>query len=468
MTLPEEVRCYVLRDSIVVPLIPVDQLPFRLQGVPRQLTPCQMEEAGWRLVGKTQERPSMLAIQAPTALSSKPAPPTKTTYLPPDHNVRKEPLLPAQELQSFRQNSATAAIHREQTNLRPTNTSPLRRPSSEDDVIAPIYPRHVQRPEQLTVIPPRTQLAPRQKEYCDFWMRTGECNYADFTKSREGKGCIYKHEMPSDRNKLRELGFPHGVPKWYKEKTAIAAAGGLNWSRRGMAQDSYDRKLSDEPVASQAFNPSNFIKTRNECGGESTSKPTTLEVKQAPVEVEDLISFEETCTPVATPEPCPQEFASFCSSVTSCDTDVLSFPPSKLLLQTMASTLREEAKQAPDRALEDKGEAQPTNNSSAASENEIQAKPSTHSKRKFRQRKIAERLATPGPQNGLAQSKHAPGSKTKKVDNPCKGGKRRGNGMDPQSEITQHQHAFREKEKLKGHLASSDIQQNISVKVGSV
>lgn len=48
-----------------------------------------------------------------------------------------------------------------------------------------------------------------RKVYCSHWMSTGECDFAQ-------QGCIYKHEMPHDPEKLKELGF-QDLPKWYRE-----------------------------------------------------------------------------------------------------------------------------------------------------------------------------------------------------------------------------------------------------------
>ncbi|UPX15391.1 uncharacterized protein EKO05_0005838 [Ascochyta rabiei] len=441
MTLPEGLRYYILRDNVAVPLAPIDQLPFQLQDLPRQLTPCQASDAGWKLVGKTQVRSSMLAIQAPAAFFSQPVPPTKTTYLAPDHEVRENPLFSAQELWPLRKVPSKSVVHPKQTSLPPTNLSSPARTAFVTDVIEPVCSRNTQRPNHCTLTPSHTQPASRMKEYCDFWMRTGECNYADFTKSREGKGCIYKHEMPSDRNKLRELGFPHGVPRWYKEKTAIAAAGGLNWSR-GTVQDSHDRKLSEEPRASRAFSPPKFINIRNE----EMSKSMTVDPQKAPVEVGDLISFDDS--PAATTASSPQALTSSCSGSTSDDTEVLVFPPSKLLLQTMASTFREHVMQIPDKASEDMSGNQPVSDSSLASDNKSHAKLFTsHPKHRSRQRKPVEHPANSGSQNGLARSKHATSSNSKKAENLSKGGKRRGNGIDPQTTITQRQSALHEKDK---------------------
>ena len=57
---------------------------------------------------------------------------------------------------------------------------------------------------------------PDKKEFCTYWIRTGECDYLQ-------QGCLYKHEMP-DKATLERIGF-RGVPRWFAEKTAAVRLG---------------------------------------------------------------------------------------------------------------------------------------------------------------------------------------------------------------------------------------------------
>lgn len=62
---------------------------------------------------------------------------------------------------------------------------------------------------------------PGVKEFCSYWLRHGECDYAQ-------QGCLYRHEMPLDEDTLRNLGL-RDIPKWYREKHGLGsflAAGG--------------------------------------------------------------------------------------------------------------------------------------------------------------------------------------------------------------------------------------------------
>ncbi|OJD12847.1 hypothetical protein ACJ73_09290 [Blastomyces percursus] len=52
-----------------------------------------------------------------------------------------------------------------------------------------------------------------KKEYCSYWIRRGECDYAQ-------QGCLYKHEMPRDAETLGRLGL-RDIPRWYREKYKV-------------------------------------------------------------------------------------------------------------------------------------------------------------------------------------------------------------------------------------------------------
>jgi hypothetical protein len=88
----ETLRYYILREpgSIIVPLVPADQIPVQLPGVPRQLSHRQMVEGGWKFVADTTEP----AVMLPTLLSrsniSRPSLPSPLVprFVAPDHGVR--------------------------------------------------------------------------------------------------------------------------------------------------------------------------------------------------------------------------------------------------------------------------------------------------------------------------------------------------------------------------------------------
>ncbi|KAL4970831.1 uncharacterized protein BDV14DRAFT_3460 [Aspergillus stella-maris] len=57
----------------------------------------------------------------------------------------------------------------------------------------------------------RTNSRNFKKEFCSYWIRHGECDYSQ-------QGCLYKHEMPLDKEGLDKVGL-RDIPKWYREKT---------------------------------------------------------------------------------------------------------------------------------------------------------------------------------------------------------------------------------------------------------
>jgi hypothetical protein len=59
---------------------------------------------------------------------------------------------------------------------------------------------------------PRNAFEQKDKIYCSYWIRSGECDYIQ-------QGCRYKHEMP-DKATLASIGF-RTVPRWWQEKVAI-------------------------------------------------------------------------------------------------------------------------------------------------------------------------------------------------------------------------------------------------------
>jgi len=241
--LPEGLRYYLLRGSVMVPLVPVDQLPFQLQGIPRQLTHRQISDGAWKLCSETDEIPSALLTQAPTSSSFSPRSTTTTQlrYLAPDHHVRAEPqTMPVSSTRSPRLSYTLPAIVNTAEPPRPTPTATTERPSSLTDTFASIYQKHAQRLGYRVPHPSGIEPDPSKKEYCTHWIKTGECDWTAI-------GCKFKHEMPGIE-KLRELGFVRGIPKWWKEKSAIGPRP-PTWMQRRLAanKDADQAETSPEP-----------------------------------------------------------------------------------------------------------------------------------------------------------------------------------------------------------------------------
>ncbi|KAF1941297.1 hypothetical protein EJ02DRAFT_348031, partial [Clathrospora elynae] len=260
--LPEGLRYYLLRNnhlggSVMVPVVPVDQLSFQLQGVPRQLTHRQISDGGWKLFSETNQAPSAISIQAPTtSFSSHTSPAAKLRFFAPDHQVRTEPQgMQAKHKQagqwlhpsSAPENAAGFPRYTPMATPAPMNNP--ERPLSLTDTFASIYQKDAQRLGYRTPYPSGIEPDPSKKEFCTHWIKTGECAFTSV-------GCKYKHEMPPVE-RLRELGFTQGLPKWWKEKSAITARA-PTWMQRRLAGNEDGERSSEMPAPRVFPDPSTF------------------------------------------------------------------------------------------------------------------------------------------------------------------------------------------------------------------
>jgi hypothetical protein len=458
--LPVGLRYYLLRGTVMVPLVPVDQLPFQLQGVPRQLSHRQMSDEDWKMLKETEEPLSSLSIQAPTTVF--PSPPVTSVnprFLAPDHHIRKEAVGSMRETPPPRQWAARSGPA-ELVSDPPGSAHAVmpERPSSLTDSFASIYQKDAQRLGYRMPYPSGIEPDPSKKEYCTHWIKTGECAFISI-------GCKYKHEMPTP-DKLRNLGFTQ-VPKWWKEKSAIAARG-PTWMQRRLGTGAEDSKHADEMPAPRVFpDPSTFRSRQFEDRGtlqgdrvhdrtilrkdtvrESAAAPHTL-LPPAPKQVAAarresqisnlLIDLDDA----PAPPPSPQLSNSSSNSVGSCDTHVpsshtsASAPSSRAMSPIKvgesshavechtgpaAPKMQHEGKDHPGQALSRRFSLR-----SWASVSEEDVKPA----KPLTMRKIASRRYTRQPnaatkQPGLATSKHAAGyNRNKNVESHAKNANRR-------------------------------------------
>ncbi|KAK5727455.1 hypothetical protein LTR15_003351 [Elasticomyces elasticus] len=261
---------FISRDTgIMVPLVPADELPFnvRLAGVPRVM---QIEETfGMQHIGMapysgmvynlerdihTGAKLSDTVISQPThsftATTAPNFPPcghartqssTPIKYLAPDAHARQS--LAQSALNStapYNSNGTTpsrpVSAHETATSWRssfnpasapaepmPNKSMPTAAQGKPTDATQSIIDAILattsgaQEASRLGYVnknglpppPSGTQPDSEKKEFCTFWIRTGECDYTQ-------QGCLYKHEMP-DRATLEKIGF-RGVPRWWQEK----------------------------------------------------------------------------------------------------------------------------------------------------------------------------------------------------------------------------------------------------------
>jgi hypothetical protein len=337
--LPVGLRYYLLRGDVMVPMVPVDQLPFQLHGVPRQLAHRQMSDEDWKLLKETEEPLFVLSVQAPaTLLSSLSAAAAKSHLFAPDHHVRNKLVNTASELPRNNLWVASSPMTQPSTgHLRSMHATALEHPSSLTDSFASIYQKDAQRLGYRMLHPSGIEPDPSKKEFCTHWIKTGECAFISI-------GCKYKHEMPTT-DKLRELGFTQ-VPKWWKEKSIITARG-PTWMQRRLASGDEKGETLDEMPAHHAFSDtlkfrskyveergllrSGLVHERSILKREKVPEPAELASStlprtpsQAAITRRDsqisnlLIDIED----IPVPPPSPQLSNSSSDSAASCDTQL--------------------------------------------------------------------------------------------------------------------------------------------------
>ncbi|KAF3050409.1 hypothetical protein E8E11_004591 [Didymella keratinophila] len=285
MALPPEVRYSVLRNNVDVPLIPIDQFAFYIQGLPRELTPFRKHQEGWKSIGETHESAVPLSIQAPPSMhagSPSSSLDTNRQFLPPDHDVRRASVAVLQELKPSAEPHPSSVDLTGRLVNRLASTPPGGRPAfTGTEALATarlegsLYsPRRLPNPSSIDI-------DQSKKEYCTHWIRTNSCDFMQ-------QGCKYKHEMPG----LAKLKKFAEAPEWYRDKMAISA-GASSWLRPRAITDNNDRQLSVEPAASQAFRPSILGIRRDQSRPAELPGSSPPKADQPPIELPNLIDLDD-------------------------------------------------------------------------------------------------------------------------------------------------------------------------------
>ncbi|GAB1740253.1 hypothetical protein NU219Hw_g5369t1 [Hortaea werneckii] len=223
-------------NGVLVPLVPADELPYtiRLQGLPRILRFDQT--VGMQHVGtapytgmtfkiedegahrSTSQPPGGLHARSHSALVN----PVKK-YLAPDALARQalaqtanNQQAPVTVLEPFKMSAHEASSNwRSTTSTTPKPTTSNTTQSIIDAIVsttsgATEAARVGYVPRSTTAPPSGAQPDQDKKEYCTYWIRTGECDYMQ-------QGCLYKHEMP-DKATLEKIGLGRNLPRWWIEK----------------------------------------------------------------------------------------------------------------------------------------------------------------------------------------------------------------------------------------------------------
>jgi hypothetical protein len=124
-----------------------------------------------------------------------------------------------------------------------------------------------------------------KKEYCSYWIRTGECDYTQ-------QGCRYKHEMP-DIQTLNCIGF-RDFPLWWKQRLFKSPARPQNEILKKILAQESDSESSNDEVDSEAssarpvLSPANIGTPKRRCADSLVH----VETPQTTPDLSDLINFE--------------------------------------------------------------------------------------------------------------------------------------------------------------------------------
>ena len=235
-------------NGSIVPLVPTDELPYTvcLDGAPRNMSPEQtfgMQFLGSLPYTGTFFRPKE-DTPATQRASSQPGTPfhhrqysNGKQYMAPDALARQATTNAGHHSHTLSNtHSATTAHRTQETTLPQVNNAghtPSSAPTDPQAIIDAIVSSKsgAQTAARIGYVPkPATAISPpsgkipdaNKKTHCSYWIRTGECDYAQ-------QGCMYKHEMPAEKA-LLELGF-RTTPRWWLENNQAIKLG--RWQSEG-------------------------------------------------------------------------------------------------------------------------------------------------------------------------------------------------------------------------------------------
>lgn len=205
----------------MVPLVAMDELPstISIRGVPRILSPHDIY--GMTGVGNFDSRHRQYIVDSLNKGFETPTPPGRSLMCSSFAGPATRPL----------GNDALWGMNRSSVFTTPPKAYGIQEqsPNSLKAPFSNMAPSTLEptAPAAESELPPFRNLgelpirrAPGIKEYCSYWLRHGECDYAQ-------QGCLYRHEMPLDRSTLEKLGF-RDIPRWYRERHQLGSylAGG--------------------------------------------------------------------------------------------------------------------------------------------------------------------------------------------------------------------------------------------------
>lgn len=220
-TLPPQFWVLRPQTNTMVPLIAVDELPptITIRGVPRSLEAKDL--TGMTMAGSADSRHRTHIVDMPNeALANHTPPSGYLTGLGLQDSAFAIPAYPSRSTV----NTNILPQPPKAYGISEQMPSHIKSPVTGNSVPVTSFavPYRVDRNPGPNPLPPwqdsssiPLKAAPGVKEYCSFWLRKGECDYAQ-------QGCLYKHEMPLDRAVLERLGH-RDIPKWYREKHGLGS-----------------------------------------------------------------------------------------------------------------------------------------------------------------------------------------------------------------------------------------------------
>ena len=207
-------------NGSMVPLVAMDELPttITIRNVPRLLSPH--DTSGMTGVGTFEARHLKHTVDFPTAnnqtLLDRSLMGSKFAGF--EHHLNR-PGITALTYEGPPKAFGIQEQAPSPASQSPTPYTPSRSSTPIQDRIDRITSPHAQQPlppwHDPSALPKPAQNAPGVKEYCSFWLRRGECDYAQ-------QGCLYKHEMPLDLETLNRLGHTD-IPEWYRRKHRLGS-----------------------------------------------------------------------------------------------------------------------------------------------------------------------------------------------------------------------------------------------------
>ncbi|KAJ5961705.1 hypothetical protein N7501_006646 [Penicillium viridicatum] len=189
-------------DGTLTPLVALDELPTNvtISGVSRTLSAGETQ--GMTSCGLATQRAEPWSVNGVTQSSERGV---GKEYLSDMHNLVLQILTDNGVSDAIRSSAQAILI---QGMERPNGFGGQGTPASGLSPVAPtFYAKNSHTGNK--------HAGSSKKEYCSYWIRHGECDYAQ-------QGCLYKHEMPTEFHMIEKLGL-RDIPRWFREKHNIAS-----------------------------------------------------------------------------------------------------------------------------------------------------------------------------------------------------------------------------------------------------